>query len=317
MGEDYLVYVKGTGFILNFTEHYRRFRYQDIQALSVTRTSRGGKITLHLSGLLVCAGSIGLIINGAEGGLSTLLLVTLSIFSAGTILFLCLFLRNLMLGPTCFCDLRTNLKTERIVPLNRLHLANQAIDVLGEVIGEKQKHLETDAEPAKVSLSRLAKAEQDRLSIGKTVFPAFLDYAIFGLVALAALHLESIALCATGLVLVVLGNMMLFRSLVRSFRFATPAVIRRLLFVLLTAVMVFGGLAMVYFVDIVSKNTLFLQTVTGPFEAFAGIPNLGGMVYYLLFLAATLFILVPAVAGLFQVLKWRKRLREDSPPIES
>lgn len=67
---------------------------------------------------------------------------------------------------------------------------------------------------------------------------------------------------------------------------------------------------MVYFIQIVSSNPVFLQTVSGPFEAFAAIPTLGGLVYYLVFLVPTLLILAVSLTGLFQTLKWQKRLSQ-------
>lgn len=311
MGQDHLVFVKGSGFLINFTEYYRRFRYQDIQYLTVTPTSRAGGFATYLLGLLAFGGTlIAIVANRDAEPLSVFLLVTLSILSGGIILFMFLFMRHLLLGPTCVCDLKTSLKQERLGPLNRLYLANQALDVLEEVIREKQTHL-TQISGASESGSDLPPPTgEDRLSIGKTVLPAFIDYSLFGVVALAALHLESVALCAAGLVLIILGNLMLVRSLIRSYRYASPDAIRRLLFALLTSIMIFGGVAMVYFIQIVSSNPVFLQTVSGPFEAFAAIPTLGGLVYYLVFLVPTLLILAVSLTGLFQTLKWQKRLSQ-------
>ena len=47
MASDHLVYVKGSGFLMPFTEEYKRFRFDEIQCLSVVRTSRVGKGVLY------------------------------------------------------------------------------------------------------------------------------------------------------------------------------------------------------------------------------------------------------------------------------
>jgi hypothetical protein len=48
LGKDHLVYVKGTGFLVPFTEEYKRFRLSEIQAVNVARTSRIGFSLLYL-----------------------------------------------------------------------------------------------------------------------------------------------------------------------------------------------------------------------------------------------------------------------------
>lgn len=311
MGEDHLVYVKGSGFLINFTEQYRRFRYEDIQYFAITKTNRAVGIVLYSLSIAFLAGIMATILAGrGEGALSVLVIVTLSLLSAGTIFFLILLLRHMFLGPTCYFDLNTAMKRERIAPLNRFYLANQAADLLDGIIREKQNHLVKGGDAADTNLSSLMGREGDRLLIGKTVFPAFAVYSFFGLCGLAALHLESITLCATALVLIVIGNLLTFRSIIGSYRKPSPEPLRRILFVLLSSVMIFGGLALVYFVQIISANPMFLEDLTAPFDAFVGIPTLGGMVYYLLFLASILFVFATAVTGMVQTLKWKNRLQQ-------
>ncbi len=318
MGEDHLVYVKGSGFLLNFTEQYRRFRYRDIQSFTVTPTGRLGGIVLYLLGFLVFASPMGVIVFRRIGtetlGLGSL--IALCFLAAGAIIFFGLLTRHWLLGPSCICDLKTNLKQERLAPLNRLYLTNQAIDLISSAVQEKQKFLlnQSDAAGA-VNLDSLEKSEKDNLSIGKLVLPAFVIYVFFGLSGLAALHLESMELCGLSLGLIVLGNMFLTNSIARSFRRASPGPIRKLLFVLFSGVMFFGGIATVYFIHIVLGKEAFMLELTGPLEAFAGVSTLGGPVYYLLFLFSILLVFGIAITGLVQTLSWRKWLAQsDSTP---
>ena len=145
-----------------------------------------------------------------------------------------------------------------------------------------------------------------------------MDYAIFGVLAIAALHLESIALCAAALVLIIVGNLMLLNSMIRCVRRPSPAPIRGLLFSLFTAVLIFGAIALVYFIHMAAQFPEFTVGITGPFEAFVGIPTLGGMVYYFLFLVSAIAIFVLSGFGIAQTLRWQKRIRDLSAkgPVE-
>ena len=55
LGEDDLVYVKGSGFLMPFTEEYKRFRLGEIQSFSVAKTSRTGLTLLYVFLLLFSA----------------------------------------------------------------------------------------------------------------------------------------------------------------------------------------------------------------------------------------------------------------------
>ena len=43
LGEDHLVHVRGSGFLVPFSEEYRRFSLSEIEAVTLARTSRVGK----------------------------------------------------------------------------------------------------------------------------------------------------------------------------------------------------------------------------------------------------------------------------------
>ena len=46
LGEDHLGYVRGTGLMMPYSEEYKRYRYSDIQAVSIAKTSRVAGIVL-------------------------------------------------------------------------------------------------------------------------------------------------------------------------------------------------------------------------------------------------------------------------------
>lgn len=310
MGENHLVYVKGSGFLLPFTERYFRYRYQDIQYLAITQTSRVTSTILYTLGLLVFGGIITGIVAamiGNEPPLSAVIWV--AILTGFLLLFLLLLMRNQLLGPTCKCDLRTDQKRERLAPLRRLHIANHAVELLTDIVEQKQQAIFQETQTP-LTNDEFKAVSHGNSEIPKTVVPAFIDYLAFGIITLAALHFESVALWAAALALAVLGNVMMISSIARSFKMQTPDSIRRCLLALFSFVMLFGGVAMVYFFQMAGSDRSFVATITGPFQAFAGIPNLGGIPYYIAFLLPSLAIATISLAGVINTLKWQNRIQE-------
>ncbi len=310
MGEDHLVHVKGRGFLVPFTEQYRRFRYEDIQYFAVSPKGRALTTTLLSLGVLACVSFFSLFLlvrdPGPPGPLS---LTGLAVSAAGAILALFFLFRHLVLGPTCVCDLQTSLQRERLGSLNRMHLANQALELLGDAIAPRQARLVSSTLPEE-SIRAPSRTGEERFRVAGTVSPAFLVYLVFAALALGALHLESVALCAAALGFAIAGNLLVVTSLVRSFRQPSPPSIRSLLLSLFGAILFFGGVALVYFIHMAAADPIFTVGLSGPFEAFAGIPTLGGTAYYLVFLASILLILLVAGAGTLETSRWRRSLAE-------
>jgi len=46
-GEDHLVYVRGSGMTMPFSEECKRYCYRDIQVVSIAKTSRAAGIVLY------------------------------------------------------------------------------------------------------------------------------------------------------------------------------------------------------------------------------------------------------------------------------
>jgi len=114
MGPDHVLSVSGAG----FSEEYKRFYLKDIQAIVIRRTSAWE------------------VVNGIFGGLTALflLLTVLGAFLGWSVaamvvdaFFMFLFsvplLVNLVAGPTCVCEIRTAVQTERLYCLSRMRKA--------------------------------------------------------------------------------------------------------------------------------------------------------------------------------------------------
>ena len=138
MGEDHLVYVKGSGFLQSYSEGYLRYRYRDIQAFTVTKTSSFGFAALYLIGALFFAGIMVLTLVFNNGPFGPGMIALLAGISIPTLVFILLLLRHLLLGPTCRCVIQTSLKKDLLSPLNRHRSTTQCLEEIAEKIRQSQ-----------------------------------------------------------------------------------------------------------------------------------------------------------------------------------
>ncbi|MCK5230992.1 MAG: hypothetical protein KAR13_12035 [Desulfobulbaceae bacterium] len=118
-----------------FSEDYKRFYYNDIQAIITRRTSRGKIYNLILG--VFCVFFVLLALPSRGGGAVFFMVM------AG--LFLLALLVNLFLGPTCVCHLQTAVRFERLPSLNRLKNAYKAVKILKPLIEKAQGSLTPEA----------------------------------------------------------------------------------------------------------------------------------------------------------------------------
>lgn len=128
LGDDHLLAVDWDG----YREYYKRFRYQDIQVLTVRRTAEGTIISVILGLLTALFALLGIAVGNPIG--TTVLLVIASLFAL-------LLIGNLFSGPTCQCHLRTAVQTEELVSLGRLRQARRALGRLRPMIVAAQGEL--------------------------------------------------------------------------------------------------------------------------------------------------------------------------------
>lgn len=312
-GDDHLVYVRGTGFLLPFTEEYKRYRFQDIQAISIAKRSRVGKSILFGMGMILCAIPVILILlltAESPGGVAAFFL---SAFSLCFLLLTSLLVRHLVLGPVCTCDIQTALSRDRIRPLNRYFRTLEVIrSIKDEVRGAQVDLLETgtpgsETQPAPAGLL-------SGFSVPGVAIPTFVVSMVFALGTLAALHLESIALCGILLLVVLILSILLQFSLIASVRKATPEAVRTSLWVLLGLLFLFISGSVVYLLVAVTKDPAYTIGITGPLEAFAGVANEGGIVFYLFFLVISMIMFGCGMAGLLQTIKWKGKVQSGDQP---
>ncbi len=129
VGSDHLLCVKAQF----FSERYKRFYYQDIQAIITRRTSAGKvwNIVLAIAAGLPASASL---IWGPGGGGAIFGWIVAGFFSI-------LLAINWMRGPTCACHILTAVQTEHLPSLNRLRTAGKTIGRLKALIEQAQGQL--------------------------------------------------------------------------------------------------------------------------------------------------------------------------------
>ncbi len=309
LGEDHLVHVRGEGFVQAYTEDYRRYRYRDIQAFTITPTSRVWLFLLYILCAVFFLSLLAAIVTarepGAMSGFTVSMLGVLAVF-AGWFLFL--LARHWILGPTCRCDIHTSLKSERIRPITRLHQARQSLDTISGKISAAQADLEKGGTTVSAGSQSENSDSRISLSIPPPVLPNFCLFALFGILGLAALHLGSFFLVGACLVLMLLGSAFQTATLITSIRKQSPDTIRTLLWSLLGLGFLFVASASVYLIYVVTYNPVYTLDLSGPLEAFAAITTEGGIVFYLVFLFLLLGIVIVSVLGIVSTIRWKNRI---------
>lgn len=316
-GKDHLIYVQGRGFLIPLSEDYKRYRFEDIQAITVVRKSRVGTATLQGLALLCFGLPLALLLAfTTDENLAMGRALSISFFALGSLWFAAMLLRHLILGPACVCDLQTSLSRDRILPLTRLHAARQCLDSIIGDIRKSQEPLKAASSDVVVDIDGPSRKVGDSFTVPVPVLPTFAGVVILGLGALAALHLESIALTIFLLVLLLLVSFSLTFSQIASVRKLTPESIRTMLWVTMGLLFVFTGSATVYLLVAAAKNPEYSLDFMGPLEILTGVASVGGLGFYLLFLILSLGFFVSGIVGILTVIRW-KGLIEGMKPMEA
>ena len=124
-GPDHLLYIESAGFLLPFSETYKRLDYSKIQTISCGRTGQW-TLTLLWTGVVGLLIAAGVIMNYRE----TAALVGLGVVGVPVLL---IFLLNLAKGPTCVCKVQTAVQVLKLKPLTRLRPTLRAVARIREL----------------------------------------------------------------------------------------------------------------------------------------------------------------------------------------
>ncbi|MEM7700201.1 MAG: hypothetical protein AAF236_17545, partial [Verrucomicrobiota bacterium] len=180
-GAGQLILVSGSGFLFPFREDYKRFRFTDVQVISVAKRSRSMMCFVYGAGILIFLLPFLLVITaggGAPFGLTRA--VAASVLAVIILIFLGLLIRHIILGPTCVCEIQTSLSRDRLSPLNRYHRTLEVIDSLHPEIEASQTELLATGTLAGGDAAS-AIEERKPLSVSPLVVPTFSVVFLFGL----------------------------------------------------------------------------------------------------------------------------------------
>ena len=130
LGSDHLLQVDNSG----YTETYKRFHFQDIQAIIVRKTKRFMIWNVILA-LPACASLLAMLPNLNGPHRSEPMTITCGVIAG---LFLFFLLINLALGPTCTCLLQTAVQTEEIPALRRARKTRKILNRIYPLITAAQ-----------------------------------------------------------------------------------------------------------------------------------------------------------------------------------
>lgn len=309
-GEDHLLYVRGSGFLIPFSEQYLRFRYQDIQALVLVGTS--GRLlsgVLYGVGLLLSVGLCALILGLGDSGQIGPLLATLVLPFPLAMVFLVLLVRTLLLGQRCVCEVQTSLKKEKLRMLTRLHHARRVVDAVDEKIQLAQQELLVDD----TRLSGLPgtpggpdAGQGGQLTVPGSALPTFAAASILAVLMLLQLHQANVALAwASQIMGMVLAPLVLF-AIASSVRCLTSDGIRFALWGLLAALLATGGGALIFILKTAVEDPAVTVSLVSYFEAFAIVSSESDLGFYLYFLILAVSMLCLGIIGLSLALRWRE-----------
>ena len=322
LGDEHLVYVRGTGVLMPFSEEYKRYRYRDIQAISVAKTSRVAGFVIYSLGLMFCAGSIAVILGltGYENS-SITKIVFLSLLGLATGVFAVGLIRHLILGPTCVCDIQTRLSRDRLKPLDRYAKAERVVHQLEGLVREMQEDLTVSVnwEGSEQTKRPVKTRVVEFFQLPRSIVISFGFSAVIGVILLLALHLESLFLTGTVLALLVGLSLALTLALILAIKKATPEGIRSILWVQLGFLFLLTASGTIYYLLVATQKPEYTIGISGPLEAFTAVASEGGLAGYLTMLGLSLGILASGIVGLVCASRWKKTIAkvESSMGVEA
>lgn len=133
LGDDHLLHIRAT----QFTEKYKRFYLEDIQAITISRTPSRRNTNLFL-GAIAALSAAGAAILWFYAQSEPGYLPVSGILAGNVAVWLILILGNTLLGPTCVCRLHTAVQIEEFPSLSRIRTARKAVGILRPLIESAQ-----------------------------------------------------------------------------------------------------------------------------------------------------------------------------------
>lgn len=134
LGKEHLLLVESGG----AREYYKRFDYNDIQAIIVRKTNEQFMVNLFLGIIVLLLVGLGISIKDSTA---------LSIFCGIAAFFGLVLLLNWLASPSCVCHIRTAVQLDELVSLRRVKTAKKVIARIQKRVEEKQGMMIAGATP--------------------------------------------------------------------------------------------------------------------------------------------------------------------------
>jgi asparagine N-glycosylation enzyme membrane subunit Stt3 len=309
-GEDHLLYVRGSGFLIPFSEEYLRFRFKDIQALVIVGTS-GRLLTglFYAIGALMFGGLCALILSLSESGEVWPLVTTLLFPFPVAMLFLLLFVRTLILGQRCIVEVQTSLKRERFRMLTRLPFARRVLDSLEVEIQQAQEEMNVAGNRSTQEERSTAERQQTagrQLTVPVLALPAFAASMITGVSMLLQIHMESAmtAWMTQGLALLLAPLVLV--AIAASVRQLTADGIRFALWGIMGSLLAMAGGGFIFLVSVAVDEPDVTVSPLSYIKAFTTINSDTNLGFYLYFMVIAALMLGLGIIGLLQIVIWKR-----------
>jgi hypothetical protein len=125
LGPDHLLHIEHSG----YTETYKRFYYNEIQAITIRETKRLRNWSIFFLVMITIFASLALAIGDQIGRVFMLIFLAL---------FLILLVINLIKGKTCICHVQTAVHREALPSLRRVRNTRKALVKIREQIAAAQ-----------------------------------------------------------------------------------------------------------------------------------------------------------------------------------
>ncbi len=132
LAEDHILNIRTT----RYSSSYRRYYLADIQALSMTKTTRRAIVNVVLGLLTMLVAMLAHALTLRLGAQGTLVSLAISLLCASPLLILMLI--NTLRGPACVCYVYTAVQRDELPSLARVKTAERVFPILRSLIDDAQ-----------------------------------------------------------------------------------------------------------------------------------------------------------------------------------
>ncbi len=225
LGPEHLLVIETTGFLLPFSERYRRIDYANIQSLFWTTSRRRGQLTVVFALLLVIFGGLTYLSIDSP--------TAVAIWGGLAVLMLTLLVINWVKGPTVDLRVQTAVQVLRIKPVKRLARAEEMIRAITPLCLAHQP--QDDGSPAPGASGRTDDNSKPNIQLAglKPPWPgsnlvrwALACQILAGLLSISDLFVPALAYSIAVWIVEIVGMVLIIAALTRSIRFALPRMVR-------------------------------------------------------------------------------------------